>query len=87
MQYILTEKEYQELANRRSELLDKTNKMLQAACTLAAEKVPTLKDWSRKDKGVFVPAGCLLNNKEGDFYCDDCISRRYCPYENKSYSK
>lgn len=87
MQYILTEEEYKAI-NRRSKELDElpSKKELQKFCTMVANTLPVSGGWY--DGKVW---GCILTKKDDDgydeWYCDQCPSRKICPYDYKEWSK
>lgn len=95
MQYILTEKEYNDLLNKGKKREDINTKELQELCTLAAEHVPVKWGWGEKPDPK--PWGCIIPlieeaEREGEciddlWYCDKCPAQKMCPYEWKEYSK
>jgi len=83
MQYILTEEEINDLRNKKEKWDEAEKEELQNLCTLAAEHIPVLFDWTTPvSKGIL---GCILNKTTG--YCDECPSQEVCPYPHKSWSK
>ena len=89
MQYILNEKEYAVLSQKKS---DNEIIALQNFCTLAANYIPVKVRWSKDQK----PWGCILNPEEdrsdntfsgAGAYCDECPARVICPYPYKEFSK
>jgi len=86
MQYILTKQEYETLNRHKDQLTDEQNAELQALCTLAAQHIPIVVEWS-SDKTPR-PWGCILGPQEQDpGYCDQCPARKVCPHEYKDFSK
>ncbi len=83
MQYLLTEKEYQQLnADAEAGRAAPSQEDLQKFCTIVADTMPAGVDWIGKDK----PWGCILTVKN-EWYCDSCPARLICPQQFKSWSK
>lgn len=80
MQYLLTEKEYLDLTEKRPESHKKT---LQQLCTMVADYMPVNAGWRPVEPS---PWGCILSQK-GEWYCDACPVQKLCPQPSKSWSK
>jgi hypothetical protein len=87
MQYLLSETEYNVLVGRQEVRLKVATKQLQDICTLAANHVPVIQEWS--PDATPSPWGCILTlgGKNQDGYCDCCPSKHICPFGHKNYSK
>lgn len=86
MQYLLTQQEYEALHRERKLRTDGQTAELQALCTLAAQHIPIVREWS-SDKTPR-PWGCILGPDEQDpGYCDRCPAREVCPHPGKEFSK
>lgn len=83
MQYLLTEEEYLVHIQNKEKLDDLPSKeALQIFCTWVANNTPVL-FWGRKEPKIW---GCMLT-EDDEWYCDECPSRKICPYEYKGWSK
>lgn len=86
MQYLLTQQEFETLQRDARMLAHKNDAALQAFCTLAAQHIPIVVEWSH-DKTPR-PWGCILGPREQDpGYCDRCPAREVCPHDGKEWSK
>lgn len=86
MQYLLTKLEYDELQSEKRLRIEAQTAELQKLCTLAAQHVPVVVDWSH-DKTPR-PWGCILKDGEKSHgYCDLCPAQDLCPYEHKEWSQ
>jgi len=85
MQYLLSEKELQELREnaRRNNQVNKEN--LQWLCTELAKHMPVEVSWMNKD--VPEPWGCILDEGSDPGYCDHCPAQELCPSTYKEFSK
>ena len=87
MQFILTEKEYEDLLINKTHKIDLEKDKLQKLCTKIANEMPILY-WGNTEKSTW---GCILDNdgKElrDEHYCDKCPVQEICPYEYKEWSK
>lgn len=84
MQYLLTQEEYNELFSEKKRRTDQYQDNLQQFCTLAAMHRPIY----RIENGTTRPWGCILGpSKQTPVYCDECPSRRICPYKHKEFSQ
>lgn len=81
MQYILSQKEYDDLGSVPARMKADHVKELQLVCTLAADNIP-VKFWGNKEAKVW---GCILSGSHG--YCDECLVKKVCPYQFKQWSK
>lgn len=86
MNYLLTQQEYDDLRREKQSRTDKQKDELQALCTLAAQHIPVVLEWSRGEPPR--PWGCILGPREQDpGYCDKCPAADICPHERKEWSK
>lgn len=86
MQYLLTQDEYDALRRDQVQRTDNEKAKLQELCTLAAQHIPIVVEWS-KDKTPR-PWGCILGPKDQDpGYCDKCPAQDICPHERKEWSQ
>lgn len=84
MQYILTQKEYDNLLNMGKERKQKTIDDLQKLCTMVADHMPIRPSWVKKEEPE--PWRCILS-VDYQWYCDDCPVKKMCPNKYKNYSK
>lgn len=96
MQYILSQREYDELTEGRASMLSSTRiglskNQLQKLCTKIADEMPVKWGWGdvRPKDDVPKPWGCVITReKSGDeWYCDTCPVQDICPSDSKPYSK
>jgi hypothetical protein len=86
MQYILSQQEYDALHREKTLRTAMQREELQALCTLAAQHIPVVLEWS-KDKTPR-PWGCILGPREQHpGYCDCCPVQELCPHDSKEYSQ
>jgi hypothetical protein len=86
MQYLLTQQEYEALHREKRLRTDGQTAELQKLCTLAAQHIPIVVEWS-SDKTP-QPWGCILGPREQHpGYCDKCPAQKVCPHEGKEWSK
>lgn len=86
MQYLLTPQEYESLHREKRLRTDEKTAELQALCTLAAQHIPIVMEWSQ-DKTPR-PWGCILGPcEQHPGYCDDCPAQKVCPHEGKEWSQ
>ena len=87
MEYLLSEKEYQELKAIQERELAINKKELQDLCIKIACAMPVIIPWSSTPRMPKV-WGCII---EGSLlsagYCDLCPVKKICPYEYKEFSK
>lgn len=97
MQYILDQKEYDQLREHKLEhkrisiehILEHKadHKKLQKLCTEIADKMPIVWGWGNfGDRQDPKPWGCILSQKQ-EWYCDSCPVSSICPNPNKAWSK
>lgn len=86
MQYILTQQELDALRSEEKQRTDTRAQELQALCTLAAQHIPVVVEWSVNPTPR--PWGCILGPREQNpGYCDRCPARKVCPHPGKEWSK
>ncbi len=85
MQYILTQEEYDALKAEGRDRKQVNTKNLQALCTNIANTMPVIRRWAKNEEPA--PWGCILNEPDDTWYCDECPVRSICPYEHKRISK
>jgi len=85
MQYLLTEKEYNEICTSGVSYEERIRSALQAACMLAAKHTPIAREWA-PDKPPS-PWGCILDADSNPGYCDECPVQALCPHDDKEWSK
>jgi endonuclease III len=85
MQYILTEKEYNELLDYKDNIIRKKDEALLEACRNVANLLPINVYWEEEEEKL-VPWGCI-KDKDYQWYCDECPVRDICPEKNKEWSK
>lgn len=79
MQYILTQKEMNDLKCRGKGALERANATIQKLCTQVSDM---------SVGKIEHHAGCILNPDTGKGgYCDECPVTDDCPYEHKNWSK
>jgi hypothetical protein len=81
MQYILSQKEYDDLKQKKDSLEDHDREELQKLCTHIANSMPIL-FWDREEP---TPWGCAITFL--NHYCDECPVQSICPREYKSWSQ
>jgi len=86
MQYLLTQKEYNDLLKTKENGLSSVRNTIQDLCTKVADHMPITWKWGDQRPGPVKPWGCILST-EGEWYCDQCPVQKVCPYENKEWSK
>lgn len=89
MQYILTEKEYQDLKSEQKAKICDSQRQLQELCTKICNTMPVRWEGWDKDREPS-PWGCILTAYDGnneDWYCDNCPVQEICPYSHKAWSK
>lgn len=89
MQYILDEREMEEIRRIRKRLKSLPPvERLQKMCTKIADEWPTFNGWDKKPEPA-EPWGCVITREaEGEeWYCDECPVQNICPAEHKSWSK
>lgn len=86
MMYILTQEEYVELKQAKSEKIQMSKKKLQTLCTKIANEMPVNWGWGGPDPK---PWGCIHteNDEYDEWYCDKCPVQEICPEEWKNWSK
>lgn len=85
MQYILTEKEYQEIIDAANTKSITDRNMLLDLCRRVANYEPVVgnyEDNTRTDR----PWGCLIDARNFGC-CDKCPVKNVCPYDRKEFSK
>ena len=86
MQFILTQQEYDALLREKRLRSDGEKAKLQALCTLAANHIPVLREWSPDVAPA--PWGCILGPlSPRPEYCDECPAKDVCPHDGKEWSK
>ncbi len=86
MQYLLTQQEYEALHREKKLRTDDQTAELQKLCTLAAQHIPIVVEWS-SDKTPR-PWGCILGPRDQNpAYCDRCPAREVCPHPSKEFSQ
>lgn len=86
MKYILTEKEYNDLNQKISDISDMYFSTVQQLCTEVAvhKRIPLF-----GKKQAALPWGCIIS-EDPDYRadcCDECPVLTLCPYEDKQWSK
>ena len=86
MQYLLSEDEYNDLTDKKTNATKCSTEQLQKLCTLAAIHVPTNRDFDPDDKS---PWGCILTTDTDNWtcYCDNCPAQDVCPEPKKLWGK
>jgi hypothetical protein len=86
MMYILTEKEYNDLVNKRAKVELGDTKKLQKLCTKIANEMPVKWGWGGADPK---PWGCFITavEKGEEWFCDTCPVQSICPYDDKRWSQ
>jgi len=84
MQYLLSEKEYNELRDNNQVYKLKQDKILQDLCTKVADYMPIKWTWGKGKKNP-EPWGCI-HTQEIEWFCDECPVEKVCP-SNKHFSK
>jgi hypothetical protein len=83
MQYILSQKEYDDLRFiHDAKVVNNTGK-LQTLCSTIADTMPH-KFWGNEEPAIW---GCILTKGKSMGYCDECPAKEICPHTNKSWSK
>ena len=90
MQYILTEKEYNDLVSKKEKAISLDEKKLLKLCVKIANEMPIKVSWKKAGE----PWGCSVLDAEQDDddyhdeqICDLCPVVSICPYEYKEFSK
>ena len=83
MQYILSQEEMAD-TSKKLEAASRlpSVKKLQAFCTMVANTLVLTSGWRKGSVW-----GCILTEKEEEWYCDDCPAQEVCPYDAKHWSK
>lgn len=85
MMYVLTEQEYADLKAQAEQRRVVAVEGLQAFCTRVANELP-IYGWHTHGEGA-KPWGCILNETQIEWYCDDCPAADFCPHPHKQWSK
>ncbi len=82
--YLLSQEEFDALKAKQTALKGADTQKLQDFCTRVANEMPVKWGWSANEEPK--PWRCILTVK-GDWYCDSCPAREFCPNPMKEYSK
>ena len=80
MQYILSEKEYNDIQQTIKKVKSESLEIIEKLCREVANHKPVT-FWSNKEPKIW---GCI---KDTASYCDECPVQDECPYEDKAWSK
>jgi hypothetical protein len=78
MQYILTQKEYDDLRAKQEHSIQMSEKKLLTLCRSIANTMPVKWGWSKNEEAK--PWGCHMDS-EHEWYCDSCPVQDICPGE------
>lgn len=81
MMYILTEEEYVELKQAKSEKIQMSKKKLQTLCTKIANEMPI------PHRGQDPKPWTCIHSHDFEWYCDNCPVQEICPETWKKWSK
>jgi hypothetical protein len=84
MKYLLTQKEYDDLKQVKSDIRLEATKKMQALCTKIADEMPIKWGWSKDE--VAKPWGCIHSTTD-EWYCDSCPVQDICPEQYMQWSK
>lgn len=90
MQYILDEKEMEEVRQLRAKMKSLPDvDDLQKMCTKIANEWPTFTGWDKKNPREPQPWRCVITEEEegNEWYCDKCPVQYICPKPYKRWSK
>jgi len=93
MQYILTEKEYNDLVAKGKETTNEKQRTINKLCRKIADKVPQT-DWRNQARhgepaSDPKPWGCIhtvLDEDDQEWYCDECQVQNCCTMD-KNFSQ
>lgn len=78
MQYILTEKEYQEIVEYKEKELKEKDDIINKLCQDVCNYKPITGDWGKwEEEPNKHPWGCIHSQDE-EWYCDECPVQDYC---------
>jgi len=91
MQYLLTQEEFEELANRAVNAKKQLKEIFLELCQRLADSELCHKPYNWKEGEPLVAYTCIKTRmKNGDtlgIYCDNCQLKKICPEINKRWSK
>lgn len=83
MDYILTQKEYNDIHDNYKKQISELQETINKLCIDVCDYKPTFKGW-RNDYKETIPWGCI--HSEENWHCDECSVQKYCTLD-KDYSK
>jgi hypothetical protein len=81
MQYLLTEKELDNIHKEYETKINEMNDTILKLCRMVVNNIPVKVSWC-SDSLIW---GCIIDEKSE--YCDECSVQEVCPYKNKHWSK